>query len=99
MISSDSGSEVAQLYLRFPAAAQQPDLVLRAFAKTALLGPGDEALLCFGLAPRDLSVWDEAAPDVHGGARPGAWRLARGEFGVRVGASSRDIRLEATVEV
>ena len=35
-----AGADVPQLYLRFPAAARQPPLVLRGFAKTGLLAAG-----------------------------------------------------------
>jgi hypothetical protein len=34
------GVEVVQLYISFPAAADEPDLVLRGFEKTRLLAPG-----------------------------------------------------------
>ena len=94
-----AGAEVVQVYVRFPAAAAQPDLVLRAFAKTAELGVGEVATLCFGLGSRDLSVWDEGKADAHGSKYKGGWRLVRGEFGIVVGASSRDVRLETTLVV
>ena len=86
-----AGAEVAQLYLRFPAHAAQPERVLRAFAKTPQLAAGEATQLCFRLGSRDLSVWEE-----HDGGR---WALIRGAFEVLVGASSQDIRLQASVTV
>jgi beta-glucosidase len=77
------GKEVAQLYLAFPAAAGEPPLVLRDFAALPL-APGEAATVEFVLDSRDYSVWNVAAY---------AWEPAAGEYGVAVGASSRDIRL------
>jgi beta-glucosidase len=80
-----NGSEVAQLYVSFPQAAGEPPLVLRAFRKTTLLPPGGEEELRFELRARDVSVWR------------GGWRPWAGHFGVVVGSSSRDARLQQTL--
>jgi len=82
------GAEVAQLYLAFPSSANEPPKVLRRFQKVEL-APGESATVTFApLVPADdLAIWDE---DAH------AYRTVNGEFGVLVGASSRDIRLKAT---
>ena len=82
-------AEVAQLYVAYPPAAGEPPLVLRAYRKTPLLAPGASALLVLSLAPRDLSVWD---------ASSSGWQGVSGAFGVRVGSSSRDVRLSATLQ-
>ena len=76
------GAEVCQVYLAYPEHAGEPPLVLRGFAKTALLPPGGHADLAFALTPRDLSTY---AAD--------GWAVSYGEFAVSVGASSRDVRL------
>jgi beta-glucosidase len=81
-----AGAEVCQVYLAYPADAGEPPLVLRGFAKTPLLPPGGTVDLPFSLSTRDLSIWDDG------------WRVAPGGFTVRVGASSRDLRLSATFE-
>ena len=73
-----------------PGDGGEPPLVLRGFAKTAVLAPGASARVSFELKARDFSVYDEAAA---------GWRVVRGEFGLVVGASSRDERLECTVAV
>ena len=83
-----AGADVPQLYLRFPAAARQPPLVLRGFAKTGLLAAGADETVEFALTARDLATYDG-----------GRWRKAVGEFGAVVGASSRDHRLEASFAV
>ena len=84
-----SGREVPQLYVAFPAAAGEPPSQLRGFAAVGLL-PGESVTVSFALVPRDVSVWDA---DAH------AWAAVRGDFGVAVGASSRDLRLRGTFTV
>ncbi len=84
-----AGREVPQLYVNFPAAAAEPPWVLRGFSSVELAA-GASAPVALELAPRDLSVWDAAAH---------AWARARGDFRVRVGASSSDTRLEGAFSV
>jgi beta-glucosidase len=94
------GSEVVQVYVSFPAEANEPPLVMRAFEKTPPIPPHESVEISFGLSRRDLSYW---SIDEHGGGTEGGdggrWRLAPGTFTVTVGASSRDIRLRFTVRV
>jgi len=93
-----AGAEVAQIYVAYPAAAGEPALVLRAYAKTALLPPGATEQLSFRLSRRDLSVWDESVADADGSPL-GDWQLAVGQFTVHAGASSRDLRLQHDIQV
>eukprot|EP00962_Isochrysis_galbana_P007556 scaffold2046_cov126-Isochrysis_galbana.AAC.1 len=88
-VGAVAGAEVVQLYLRFPRAARQPSLVLRSFARTQPLEPQQSELVSLALTGRDLSTWAAGA----------GWEMAHGEFGVVVGASSRDVRLVANVAV
>jgi len=81
---SRAGREVPQLYLSFPAAADEPPWVLRGFDSVELAA-GAASPVSFTLTQRDISTWDAGAH---------AWAPARGDFKVRVGASSRDVRLE-----
>ncbi|KAI8262813.1 putative beta-glucosidase D [Colletotrichum sp. SAR11_239] len=83
------GSEVAQLYVTFPAEAAQPTRVLRGFEKVnvALGQSGD---VTFSLRRRDLSYWDTTAQQ---------WAVAKGTYTFSVGASSRDIRGTAQITV
>ena len=85
-----AGAEVAQLYLSYPeSAAGQPPRQLRGFAKLPL-DAGESGTATFVLRKRDLAVWDVDGQQ---------WSVPAGSFGVSVGASSRDIRLEGTIEV
>ena len=83
-----AGAEVAQLYLGIPEAGE-PARQLRGFDRVPL-EPGESRTVRFGLTRRDLSFWDVVAQQ---------WRIPAGEFGVFVGASSRDFRLNGTFTV
>lgn len=79
-------AEVPQLYLGIPTA---PAWQLRGFERVKLQ-PGKETTVCFELTRRDLSVWNVVAQQ---------WQLQRGSFDVMVGASSRDVKLEGSIEI
>ncbi|KAM0326544.1 hypothetical protein ACHAQA_006413 [Verticillium albo-atrum] len=84
------GAEVAQLYITLPASAPAtPPKQLRGFAKLSLAA-GESGTVTFRLRRKDLSYWDVDSQN---------WIVPEGTFGVRVGASSRDIRLEGEIEV
>lgn len=84
------GAEVAQLYITLPPSApESPPRQLRGFAKLPLAA-GESGTATFNLRRKDLSYWDVGAQQ---------WVVPEGEFGVAVGASSRDIRLEGTITV
>lgn len=84
---SVSGSEIAQLYLEVPGAVRPR--VLRGFDKP-FLNATQTATVSFDLTRRDLSVWD---------ATTQKWSLPRGTYTVFVGASSRDLRLNGTINI
>jgi beta-glucosidase len=87
---SRAGKEVVQVYVGPPASAvARPVRELKGFAKVAL-EPGESRRVTFVLTRRDLSYFH---------SRQGRWVFEGGEFGVAVGASSRDLRLSATVTV
>jgi beta-glucosidase len=87
---SRAGTEVVQCYVRDVAASvARPEQELRAFAKVAL-EPGQSASVIVDLDRRAFAFWD---PGSHG------WVVEPGDFEIRVGASSRDIRAVATVTV
>jgi len=82
------GSEVVQLYLRdLECSLSRPDQELEAFAKVAL-EPGETKTVRFTLTRSALSFYDPAR---------GGWVAEPGEFEIRVGSSSRDIRARARV--
>lgn len=86
---SVAGQEVAQLYVSFPDAADEPVRQLRGFEKV-VIQPGESQTVTFELARRDLSVWDTAGQE---------WKVESGEYTFWVGASSRDLKAKATLTV
>ncbi|KAB2576426.1 putative beta-glucosidase G [Lasiodiplodia theobromae] len=86
------GAAVVQLYVSFPEDSVPegtPVRVLRGFEKV-LLQPSEVQPVNFNLTRRDLSVWDVEAQD---------WKILPGEYNIRVGFSSRDLRADATVSL
>ena len=82
-VGERAGREVVQLYLcDVECSLVRPEQELRAFEKVAL-DPGEKKTVRFALDRRALSFYDPAPED---------WVAEPGEFEVRVGSSSRDIR-------
>jgi beta-glucosidase len=88
-VGNRRGREVAQLYLGMPAAAGEPPNVLRGFHAFAL-GRGHATRISFDLDRDAFEHWDPAT---------GSWRITPGCYEVRVGRSSRDIKLKGGIEV
>ncbi len=86
-----AGKEVAQLYLSAPAQGMdKPVQELKGFAKTRLLQPGEAQILTFELDARALASFDSSAS---------AWVAEKGSYTVRVGGSSRGMRLQAVFKL
>ena len=87
---SRAGAEVAQVYLAPPPSpvARAPR-ELKAFRKVRL-SAGSTEHVSVTLGVPDLAYWSTAL---------GGWVVEPGEYAIEVGASSRDIRLAATVSV
>lgn len=81
-----TAAEVTQLYVQIPNA---PVRQLRGFEKV-VLRPGESVEAGFALTRRDLSIWDVMLQQ---------WRLQEAEYGVFVGSSSRDLRVNGTVVI
>jgi len=85
-----AGREVAQVYVSAPQGAlEKPSQELRAFGKTGLLQPGQSEVLQFAIEGKDLASFDTGR---------GRWVADAGTYTLRVGASSRDIRVQQAFE-
>ncbi|MGB1581854.1 MAG: glycoside hydrolase family 3 C-terminal domain-containing protein, partial [Nevskiales bacterium] len=90
-IGSRAGWAVPQLYLGMPSAANapQPPVALKGFKKL-WLEPGESRAVAFNVDSRGLSYWDEASE---------SWVIEPGCYEVRVGHSSRNLPLLASVPI
>ena len=80
-----AGKEVVQVYTeKLNSTIDRPVQELKAFAKTQTLVPGESQELQFAVPVAELSYWDE---DKKG------WALEKSVYQVKVGSSSRDIRV------
>ena len=87
---SRAGAEVVQLYVHdVQAGVARPEQELKAFTKV-WLEPGASTQVWLGLGRRAFAIYDVVASD---------WLVEAGDFELRVGASSRDIRLRTTISV
>jgi len=85
-----AGDEVVQLYVRdLESSVPRPLQALRAFARVHLEA-GSTTALAFEVGPADLAQWDVASH---------AWLVEPGDFELRLGASSADIRATALLRV
>ena len=86
-----SAKEVVELYATAPAGTlDKPAQELKAFAKTSSLAPGASETVTLRFAADDLASFDEAQS---------AWVVDPGTYKLQIGASSRDIRANATVDI
>jgi len=84
------GDEIIQLYVSYPSSdVQRSKSELRAFRRVSL-EPGEVKTVQLELRPSDLAYFDEPTS---------TWVTQRGEYTLRVGTSSRDLPLAATLRV
>lgn len=89
-IGQRDGAEIVQVYTGLPdSAVYRPPLELRGFRKISLR-PGESKGVSIPLPRSSLAIYDAAS---------GKWLVENGEYIVAVGASSRDIRLQAKLSV
>ena len=80
-----AGKETVELYLHAPnVELNKPVQELKGFTKTKLLKPGESQEITFILDPRSLASFQT---DIS------SWVAEKGAYEVRIGASSKDIRL------
>lgn len=85
-----AGSEIAQVYVAKPESKTfRAPKELKGFVKIHL-DPGEEKKVTVELDDRAFAFWNTATED---------WCVESGEYKILVGASSRDIRLEAVVKM
>ena len=83
-----AGAEIAQLYMHKKNDGMfRPEQELKGFARVEL-APGEEKTVSIGLNDRSFSVWS---------VRENDWVIEGGVYELRIGASSRDIRLRAEI--
>lgn len=83
------GEEIAQLYIhRQTQGMFRPEQELKGFTKVSL-APGEEREVAISLNDRSFALWSIAEKD---------WVVEPGVYELRIGASSRDIRLTGTLE-
>ena len=88
-VGKRSGAEVVQLYVKdLYASVVTYDSVLRGFEKV-YLNPGETKRVAFRLKPDDLAILD----------RNMCWTVEPGDFEIRIGSSSEDIRLRDIINV
>lgn len=85
-----AGKEIVQLYLAPPSGELLRETqALKAFAKVALQ-PGETQTLALTLSYQDLACYHPAL---------GCWVTEAGQYGIKIGKSSRDIVLQTEIEV
>jgi beta-glucosidase len=85
-----AGKEVVQLYVHEQATeTSRPENELKHFEKIAL-NPGEEKTVSFHLTSRDFAYYSTVSHD---------WAIKSGKFDIRVGASSRDLLLQQTIDI
>ncbi len=81
-----AGKEIAQLYLRTPdKKLHKPESELKGFAKTKLLEPNQSQTVSFTINASDLASFNTATS---------SWVADAGNYTVKVGSSSTDIKAE-----
>ena len=84
-----AGAEIAQVYRADSHTPDRPKHELVGFTKV-FLAPGESQTVTVSLDERAFAYWS---------IQRGGWAVDSGEFTIEVGASSRDIRITATVEL
>ena len=90
-IGQTAGKEVVQVYTeKMAPQVDRPIQELKGFAKTSLLQPEAVDSISIQIPVKELRYWDEDQ---------NAWNLEQGNYKLKLGSSSRDIRQEVAVEL
>lgn len=82
-----AGLDVAQIYVGFPPAAEEPPRQLKGFQKVRLASGGSQRVTV-QLDARAFQIWSNAKKD---------WITVPGSYGIYVGRSSRNLLLSGTI--
>ena len=86
-----SGKEVVQVYTeKVNSSIDRPIQELKAFAKTKMLASGESQTIVLEIPVEELRYWDE---------KMNGWNLEKGMYKMKIGASSRDIKVAQEVEL
>jgi len=89
-IGNYEGKEIVQVYVSKPnTTIDRPMQELKAFTKTVALKPEESENLRLRIPISDLRYWDENTSQ---------WVLEKGQYEIKIAASSRDVRSSAFVE-
>jgi hypothetical protein len=86
---SVDGKKVVQLYITYPSSVGEPPVQLRGFEKIELEA-GETDTVDIHIERKHLSYWDSVSQN---------WVVAKGIYTIFMGASSRDLRLKATITI
>lgn len=84
-----SGTDIPQLYIGYPSAADQPKYQLRGFESVSL-GKGGSENVRFELRRRDLSYWDVSKQQ---------WAMLKGTYNVYIGHSVANLTLSSPLVI
>lgn len=82
------GAEVAQLYVEYPEAANEPPQLLKGFSKVLVTAAGPPVTVGLPLSYADLAVYAD-----------GGWTTVPGNYTLRIGTSSRALLLSLPLVV
>ena len=82
-----TSQKIPQLYISFPESAGSPPSILKGFTDV-YLAAGESRQLAITISRYYLSIWDVVSQ---------SWVRPQGDIGVKIGASSRDLRLNGTI--
>lgn len=90
-VGKAAGKEAVQIYVSAPAGGLvKPAMELKAFAKTSELKPGESEVVTVTLDPYGLASFND---------KTSSWETAAGTYLVKFGASSEDIRANASFKL
>lgn len=81
--------EVVQVYIQYPKAERMPLKELKSFERISIRN-GEAQTIRFRIPVSELQKWD---------LKEQQWKLYSGQYHVLIGASSQDIRLDATIKL